>query len=323
MDSKEKDISISNIRAAAERIRGQVHPTPINSSTQLSKDFGVDLHFKCENFQKTGSFKVRGVLNKLQSLSAEERKNGLISVSAGNHAQAMAWAAAASGIECTVVMPDTASRTKIKATEEYGAAVLLPGGVHTAFAKMLELESEEGKTVIHPFEDPLILAGHGTVGLEVLEQLDSIDAIVVGVGGGALSAGIAIAAKEQNPNIKIYGAEPAGANAMQQSLAAGRPLRLEKVGSIADGLAPPMAGEIPFSILNKYMDDLVTVTEDEIRKAMYQLLTRTKLLVEPAGAAATAAVFAKRLPIRKGERVVSILSGGNVDLEKLPEFVLN
>jgi len=315
-------LSISDIRSAAERIGGKVHYTPINSSANLSEEYDVDLYFKCENFQKTGSFKVRGVLNKLQSLNKEEHGNGLVSISAGNHAQAMAWAAKISGIDCTMVMPETASKTKIKATEDYGAEVLLPGDVNAAFAKMLELESEEGKTLIHPFEDPLIIAGHGTVGLEVLEQLDNIDAIVVGVGGGALSSGIAIAAKEQNPKIKVYGVEPEGANAMQQSLKAGKPLRLEKVGSIADGLAPPMAGEVPFSILNKYLDDLVTVSEDEIRRAMYALLTRTKLLVEPAGAASTAAIFAQKLPL-KGQRVVSILSGGNVDLDKLPELVLN
>ncbi|MBL4736137.1 MAG: threonine/serine dehydratase [Flavobacteriales bacterium] len=316
------NLSLSNIKSAAKRISGHVHYTPINSSTKLSLAHGVDLHFKCENFQKTGSFKVRGVLNKLQSLTEEECQNGLVSISAGNHAQAMAWAAKASDISCTMIMPATASKTKIQATEDYGAEVLLPGDVNTAFAKMLELEREEGKTLIHPFEDPMIIAGHGTVGLEVLEQLDGIEAVVIGVGGGALSSGIAMAVKEQNPNIKIYGVEPEGANAMQQSLEAGKPLRLEKVGSIADGLAPPMAGELPFSILQNYMDDLVTVSEDEIRRAMYCLLTRTKLLVEPAGAAATAAIIAKKLPL-KGQRVVSILSGGNVDLDKLHELVLN
>lgn len=320
MDST--NITLSDIKTAQERISGHIHYTPINSSVKLSEQFGVDLHFKCENFQKTGSFKVRGVLNKLQELTKEEHQNGLVSISAGNHAQAMAWAAAKSGIGCTIVMPETASKTKIKATQDYGADVLLPGDVNAAFAKMLEIESEEGKTLIHPFEDPMIIAGHGTVGLEVLEQLNNIDAVVIGVGGGALSSGIAIAVKEQNPNIKIYGVEPEGANAMQQSLKAGKPVRLEKVGSIADGLAPPMAGEVPLGILQKYMDDLVTVSEDEIRRAMYYLLTRTKLLVEPAGAAATAAIITQKLPV-KGKRVVSILSGGNVDLDELGKLILN
>lgn len=320
MDST--NITLSNIESARVRIGEHVHYTPIHSSTKLNEEFGVDLHFKCENFQKTGSFKVRGVLNKIQGLTKEEQQNGLVSISAGNHAQAMAWAAARSGIGCTMVMPETASKTKIKATQDYGAEVLLPGDVNAAFAKMLEIEAEEGKTLIHPFEDPMIIAGHGTVGLEVLEQLDNIDAVVVGVGGGALCSGIAIAVKEQYPDIKIYGVEPEGANAMQQSLEAGKPLRLEKVGSIADGLAPPMAGEVPFGILQKYMDDLVTVSEDEIKRAMYYLLTRTKLLVEPAGAAATTAIIAEKLPL-KGKRVMSILSGGNVDLDKLQELILN
>jgi len=316
------EITLNDIRSAQERIKDQVHHTPIHSSTQLSSRSGVELFFKCENFQKTGSFKVRGVLNKILNLSEEEGSKGLVTISAGNHAQAIAWAATASGIQCTVVMPETASKTKIRATEEYGAEVVLPGDVFAAFEKTLQIEKEDGKTLVHPFEDKLIIAGHGTVGLEILEQLDDIDVVVVGIGGGALSSGIAIAVKEQNPKIKVYGVEPEGANAMQQSLAAGKPLQLEKVGSIADGLAPPMAGKVPFGIIKKYLDDVITVSDDEIASAVRDLITRTKLLVEPAGAAATAAILSEKIPLSKGQRVVSILSGGNVDLDKLSGIVL-
>ncbi|MBL4654878.1 MAG: threonine/serine dehydratase [Bacteroidia bacterium] len=317
-----EEISLLDIRSAHAKINDRVHYTPIYSSTQLSNRLGIELFFKCENFQKTGSFKVRGVLNKILNMSEEESSKGLVTISAGNHAQAIAWAATASGIQCTVVMPETASKTKIRATKEYGAEVVLPGDVFAAFEKTLQIEKEDGKTLVHPFEDKLIIAGHGTVGLEVLEQLDDVDVVVVGIGGGALSSGIAIAIKEQNPKIKVYGVGPEGANAMQQSLAAGKPLQLEKVGSIADGLAPPMAGKVPFGIIKKYLDDVITVSDDEIASAVRDLLTRTKLLVEPAGAAATAALLMEKLPISKGQRVVSILSGGNIDLDKLSGIVL-
>jgi len=316
------EISLRNIRSAQARIVDQVHYTPIYSSTQLSNRSGIELFFKCENLQKTGSFKIRGVLNKILNLNEVARSKGLVTISAGNHAQAIAWASKASGIQCTVVMPETASKSKIMATEEYGAEVILPGNVFAAFEKTLQIEKEEGKTLVHPFEDKFIIAGHGTVGLEVLEQLNNIDAVVVGIGGGALSAGIVIAIKEQNPKIKVYGVEPEGANAMQQSLAAGKPIQLDKVDTIADGLAPPMAGEVPFGIIKKYMDDVVTVSDDEIRNAVKDLLTTTKLLVEPAGAAATAAILSKKIPLLKGQRVVSILSGGNIDLDKLSGIVL-
>ncbi|MCH8331319.1 MAG: pyridoxal-phosphate dependent enzyme [Bacteroidetes bacterium] len=314
------EISLNDIRSAHAEIKDRVHYTPVHSSTQLSDRSGIELFFKCENLQKTGSFKVRGVLNKIAHLSEDARSKGLVSISAGNHAQAIAWAATAAGIQCTVVMPDTASKTKIEATKEYGAEVVQPGDVFAAFEKMQQIEREEGKTLVHPFEDKYIIAGHGTVGLEVLEQLDNIDAVVIGIGGGALSSGIAIAIKEQNPKIKVYGVEPEGANAMQQSLAAGKPIQLDKVNTIADGLAPPMAGEVPFTIIKNYLDDVVTVSDHEIGSAIKDLLTRTKLLVEPAGAAATAAILSKKISFSKGQRVVSILSGGNIDLDRLSDI---
>ena len=316
------EIYLKNIQSAHAVIKDRIHYTPIYSSTHLSNRSGIELFFKCENFQKTGSFKIRGVLNKILNMSDKASSRGLVTISAGNHAQAMAWAATGSGIQCTVVMPETASKTKIRATQEYGAEVVLPGDVFAAFEKTRQIEKEEGKTFVHPFEDEYIIAGHGTVGLEVLEQLDDVDIVVVGIGGGALSSGIAIAVKEQNPKIKVYGVEPEGANAMQQSLAAGEPLQLEKVGSIADGLAPPMAGKIPFGIIKKYLDDVITVSDFEIASAVRDLLTWTKLFVEPAGAAATAAILSGKIPLAKGQRVVSILSGGNYDLDKLADILL-
>ncbi|MEN8204073.1 MAG: threonine/serine dehydratase [Bacteroidota bacterium] len=319
----ESGISLSGISSAYTRIKDKVHYTPLFRSAQLGGRSGTELYFKCENLQKTGSFKVRGVLNKIGKLTEEQRSRGLVTVSAGNHAQAVAWAAAAMGVACTAVMPETASRTKIRATEAYGAKVILPGDVYAAFEKTLHLEKDEGLTFVHPFEDRHLIEGHGTVGLEIMEQLEHVDAVVCGVGSGALSSGIAVAMKEQNPKIRLYGVEPLGANAMQQSFEAGEAVTLDQVNTIADGLAPPMAGGLPFSILRKYMEEVVTVTDREIEHAVKELLSWTKLLVEPSGAAATAAILTNKLTFEKGERVVSVLSGGNMDLDLLSKFIQN
>ncbi|MDQ6887159.1 MAG: pyridoxal-phosphate dependent enzyme [Gemmatimonadota bacterium] len=314
--------TLHDVREARSRIEGRVHRTPLLGTSTLAERAGVArLDLKCESFQKTGSFKVRGVLNKLSQLESAARARGVVTVSAGNHAQALAWGARAAGIRCTVVMPAAASRSKVEASRGYGAEVIQHGTNMEAFAKASELAKERGLVFVHPFDDEQVIAGAGTVALELLEQTDAPDVIVVPVGGGGLISGIAIAAKEMYPAIRVVGVEPDGAAAMRRSLDAGRAVRLDSVATIADGLGAPMAGEITFEIVRRYVDDVVLVSDEEIAGAMRILLERTKLLAEGAGAAATAALLSRRLPVRPADRVVAILSGGNVDLERLEQVI--
>jgi threonine dehydratase len=311
-------LDLASIRAARERIAGRLHITPTVGSTRLGAAAGVDLVLKCENLQKTGSFKVRGALHKISRLDAGARARGVVTVSAGNHAQALAWAAREAGVAATVVMPANASTAKVDASRGYGAEVVLHGASSIdAFAKARELESERQLTFVHPFDDEVVCAGAGTVGLELLEQAPELDAVVVPIGGGGLIAGMLVALKESNPKLRVYGVEPEGAPSMRRSLDEGHAVHLDSVKTIADGLAAPMAGELNYEIVRKYADDVVLLGDDVIADAMRQLLLATKLLTEPAGAAATAAVLAGVLPLRRGERVAAVLSGGNIDLAKL------
>jgi threonine dehydratase len=314
-------LTLSDIHNARQRIGERVHHTPVLSATRLGATVGATLYHKCESLQKTGSFKVRGALNRLALLDDNAKARGVITVSAGNHAQALAWASRDAGVRCTVVMPATASRTKVDASRGYGAEVVLHGasGIE-AFARAHELAVERSLTFVHPFDDDAIMAGQGTVGLEVLEQLDNIDDVVVPIGGGGLIGGIAMAIKEQQPSIRVYGVEPTGAAVMRRSLDAGGPVRLETMKTIADGLAAPMAGDLTFPIVQRYVDDVVLVTDDEIAAAMRELLFSAKLLAEGGGAAATAAVLTRKLPV-EGRRVVAIVSGGNVDASRVKEIL--
>jgi threonine dehydratase len=310
--------TLSEITAARDRIAGKLHVTPTVASGRLGDRAGVKLFLKCENFQKTGSFKTRGALNKIGQLTRAERERGVITVSAGNHAQAVAWAARNAGIKATVVMFEKASPAKVEASRGYGADVVLYGesGIQS-FQKAHQLEREHGYTFVHPFDDELVAAGAGTVGLELLEQVADLDAVVIPIGGGGLIGGMLPAIKEQNPRIRVYGVEPTGASSMRQSLDAGHAVRLQSISTIADGLAAPMAGEIPFEMVRRYADDVVVIEDDVIAAALSELLLNTKLLAETAGAAATAAVLARAIPLRAGERVAAIVSGGNIDIPKL------
>ncbi len=294
-----------------------MHETPLLSATKIGERVGARLHLKCENLQKTGSFKPRGVLNKISQLSDDERAAGVVTISAGNHAQALAWAATRLGVTATVVMPAAASRTKAAASRSYGAEVVLHGTVFEAFEKARELERDRGLTFIHPFDDPHIIAGAAGVGLEIVEQLDDVDTIVVPIGGGGLIAGVAAAVKLSKPDVRVFGVEPEGAAAMRASVDAGRPMQLDAVSTIADGLAPPMAGELNYEYVERYVDDVVLVSDDEIRAAMEPLYPRARLVVEPSGAAALAALLAGRIPITPSDQVVAVLSGGNVDASRL------
>jgi len=314
-------LSLSEIQSARERIGDRVHHTPLLSATRIGARVGAVLYHKCESLQKTGSFKVRGAHNRLSLLDQAARARGVITVSAGNHAQALAWASRNEGVRCTVVMPTTASRTKVDASRGYGAEVVLYGSSGMeAFARAHELSVERSLTFVHPFDDDAIMAGQGTVALEILDQVDGIDDVVVPIGGGGLIGGIAVALKESKPSIKVYGVEPTGAAVMRKSLDAGYPVRLESMKTIADGLAAPMAGERTFAIVQKYVDDVVLVEEEEIMTAMRELLFSAKLLAEPAGAAATAAIMAGKLKL-DGRRVVAVLSGGNVDAQRVEEVL--
>ena len=314
-------ITLSAIHAARDRIGDRVHRTPVLSASRLGARAGVTLALKCESLQKTGSFKVRGALNRLTQLDETGRRRGVITVSAGNHAQALAWAARDARVACTVVMPSAASRMKVEASKGYGAEVVLHGATSIeAFTRAHELAAERGLTFVHPFDDDEIQAGQGTVGLEILEQAPDVDAVVVPIGGGGLIAGIAVAIKEQRPSVRVYGVEPTGAPAMRQSLDAGRPIRLDTVKTIADGLAAPMAGDLTYPVVVRYVDDVVLVSDEEIAGAMRDLLFSAKLLAEGGGAAATAALVAGRLPL-EGKRVVSVVSGGNVDADRVKQLL--
>jgi threonine dehydratase len=313
--------TLSDIRDARARIGDRVHQTPVLSASRLGAAASAVLMHKCESLQKTGSFKVRGALNRLALLDDAARAQGVITVSAGNHAQALAWASRDAGVRCTVVMPTTASRTKVDASRGYGAEVVLHGtsGME-AFARAHELSVERSLTFVHPFDDEAIMAGQGTVGLELLEQAEAIDDVIVPIGGGGLIAGIAVAIKEQRPSIKVYGVEPTGAAVMRKSLDAGHPVRLESMTTIADGLAAPMAGDLTYPIVQHYVDDVVLVSDEEIAAAMRELLFSAKLLTEGGGAAATAAVLTGKVPVQ-GRRVVAVVSGGNIDSARLVEVI--
>lgn len=310
-------IPVSEIQAAAERLAGTVHRTPILSSRAIGERAGVALRLKCECFQKTGSFKPRGALNKVLSLAAAERARGLVTVSAGNHAQAVAWAAKHVGVPCVVVMPTNAPRSKLDAVRGYGAEVVLHDDRATLFDKLHEVERERGLTFVHPFDDPVVLAGAGTVGLEILEDAPDVEVVVVPVGGGGLMGGVTSAIKGLAPAVRVVAVELAAGPGLGPALAAGKPVPVPRpADTLADGMTPPFVGALPLEIARS-VDEIVTVTEQEIIAAIALLMTRAKLYVEGSGAAATAALVAGKLKLRDGARVVSIVSGGNVDPDRV------
>ncbi len=274
---------------------------------------------KCENLQRTGCFKPRGGINRLATLSAEQQAAGVITISAGNNAQGIAFAARALGINATLVMPEGAPASKVAATRGYGAEVVLHGDVNAAFGKLEELQAERGLTMIHPFDDPMLIAGHGTVGLEIVEDLADVDAVVCGIGGGGLSGGLGVALSESS--VRVFGAEPEGAPTMTRALAAGEAVRLDTVETIAEGLAPPFVGDLNLLAAQRHVESVAMVTDDQIREAMRLLLERTKYVVEPSGAAALAGLLGGAFPVAGANRVVVVVSGGNVDLHRLGELL--
>ena len=313
-------VSLDRMVAARNVIHGRLHVTPVMRSTYLSDRVGARVHLKLELFQKTGSFKPRGVLNRLANLSDAERRRGLITLSAGNHAQAVAWAAREYGVRATVVMPTRATQTKVDATRGYGGDVVQTDG--DLLATALELQRARDLTLVHPFDCPFVIAGQGTLGLEVVEQVPDAETVVVGVGGGGLISGVAAAVKALRPNARVIGVEPVGAAGMTESLRRGEPARLDRIDTIADGLAAPFAGRLNYLHVRELVDDVVLVTDDEIVAAIPVLMERCKVMPEPAGAAAVAALLAGKVVPAAGSTTVAVVSGGNIDRRRLAELLV-
>lgn len=314
-------ITKDDIEAARERIGPHVFETPVLTSRRLGdRAGGIHLHLKCESMQRTGSFKARGALNAMLQLSREERARGVVTVSAGNHAQALAWAAGIVGADCIAVMPEGASAAKIAATKGYGGTVEVTSGARSAAFERAQEIAAQGRVLIHPFEDPRVAAGQGTVALELLEQVPRASMVVVPIGGGGLISGMAIALKSARPDIRVIGVEPEGAATMRLSLDAGSPQTLAPV-TVADGLAAPMVGAMTLDLTRRYVDDVLLVSDEEIVAAMRELLAVAKVLTEPAGAAATAALLSGKAQPDRGTHVVSVISGANVDLERLKSLL--
>ena len=308
-------INIADIHKAYSNISINIHRTPISTSTYLSQKFNSKIFFKQELFQKTGSFKIRGVLNKLSSLTTDQLKNGVVSLSSGNHAQAVAYGSKIYNISSTIVMPTYSTKSKIEATKGYGAKVIITD--EDLISVVNEIQKETNATLIHPFDDDYIIAGQGTLGLEITEDMPDIDHIFTAIGGGGLISGICIAMKAHNPKIKIIGVEPEGADGMRQSLEKKKPVTLDSINTIADGLSAPFIGKRNFEIVQKHIDQLITVSDKEIIESMWLIFERTKLFVEPSAAAGLAPILFDKYKLPINSKAMFILCGGNIDKEKL------
>ena len=305
-------LSLDDVYRARERIGDRLHRTPLLGSGTLSEQTGVDVHFKAELFQRTGSFKPRGVLNKLATLTDEEKRRGVISISAGNHAQALAYASALDGIDALVVMWQTASPMKIRAAQGYGATIDTEApDIPTAFTRLEELVETTGRTLVHPYDDPYVMAGQGTVGVEILEDAPDADVVLVQVGGGGLVSGIATAVKGMRPGARIVAVEPERSPALHESLKAGEPVTVE-AKSIADGLNGPYAGANCVQVCKEHGVESILVSEDALKEAFRFMYTRMKLACEVAGAATAAALLAGAVELERGQTVAAVVSGGNV-----------
>ena len=317
-------VTIDDIRKAQDTIKDIVKRTDILESTKLSLLTNANIYYKCENLQKTGSFKVRGACNKIANLTEEEKSKGVIASSAGNHAQGVALGAKMNSIEATIVMPSTAPLAKVTATKSYGANVVLEGLVYDdAYAKAVEIQNETGATFLHPFNDKYVIAGQGTIGLEIFEQMNNkVDTILCPIGGGGIIAGIATAAKALNPNVKIVGVQTANIPSMYESMKSGKVTTAFKSTSIADGISVKTVGELTFNIAKDLIDEVVLVQEDEIAEAVLFLMENQKVVAEGSGAVTTAAILTGKYKPKENENVVLIISGGNIDVNTLNRIVV-
>ncbi len=314
-------ITLADIRAAAARFGASVRRTPLLYSGTLSALSDARVSLKVESLQYTGSFKIRGAMNRIASLSAEERARGVIAASAGNHAQGVAVAAGAHGVHATIIMPRTTPIAKVEATRGYGGEVVLHGDTYEeACDKSIRLAKERRLVSIPAFDDPLIVAGQGTAGLEIAEEMPDADAVLVPVGGGGLAGGIAVAVKSLVPGAQIVGVQVEAAPGVRRSLQEGRPVSVPPGATIAEGIAVGGPGAVTFPLLQRYLDDVLLVDDDEVAQAMVLLMERTKLVVEGAGAAGVAALMSRKIDL-SGKRVVAVISGGNVDINMLARVV--
>jgi len=322
VEKKRRIPTFEDILRAQEVLLGTIRKTPLQTSRTFSGLAGTNLFLKLECLQVTGSFKARGAFVKISSLSDKRAGHGIIAASAGNHAQGVAYAAALKKIPCTIVMPQNASPAKVAATRSYGAKVVRRGGDYDdAWAATQEIAKADNTTIVHAFDDPEIIAGQGTIGLELLEDLPDVDRVYLPIGGGGLAAGIAIAIKSRKPNIKIIGVESNAFPAMKESVAKGSIQPTKRGYSIADGIAVKKPGELTHKIISNYLDDIVLVDDISIVKTMFLLMERAKLVVEPAGAASLAYLLSSGGPIGSKDKIVAILSGGNVDMYLLGQVV--
>ena len=314
-------IQLSDIQAALERIRSDIRISPCTHSETFSGLTNNSIFLKLDNQQRTGAFKERGALNKLLTLNQVERSHGVIAASAGNHAQGVAYHAGRHNIKARIVMPLPTPLTKVSATRAYGAEVLLHGtNYDEAYEKAVEQSQQHSLTLIHAFDDDAVIAGQGTVGLEILQQHPEVEVIVAPIGGGGLIGGISCAVKETNPAIQVFGVQPSRIPSMKAAVAEGKPVTLASAKTIADGIAVRRAGERTLPLVQKYVDDIVTVEEEEIANAILLLLEREKTLAEGAGAAAIAAVLNRKLPLQ-GKKIAVLVCGGNIDVTLLSRII--
>jgi len=311
-------LSLADVEAARDRIDDVVRWTPLEYSHQFSEMTGADVHLKLETFQRTGAFKIRGATNRIATLDEDARDAGVVTASAGNHAQGVALAASRSGVDATIVMPEHAPISKVEATERYGGRTVLHGADYDeAQAKAHEIEREEGRTYVHAFDDEEVMAGQGTIGLEIVDDLPAVDTVVVPVGGGGLISGIATAVKARKPDVRVIGVQAEGAASLPESVRTGHITELDEVNTIADGIATRKVGERPFEIIRERVDEVVTVDDEQIAVALTYLLERSKTLVEGAGAVPMAALLFDQFDYNEGETVVPALCGGNIDTNQL------
>jgi threonine dehydratase len=316
-------IELADVESAVDRVRETSRRTPIDYSHTFSDMTGANVHLKMENFQRTGSFKIRGATNRIVTLPEDAKEKGVVTASAGNHAQGVALAASRSGVDSKIVMPEYAPISKINATQSYGAEVVLHGADYNDAADHAhEIEREEDRTYVHAFDDPYVMAGQGTIGLEIIEDIPEVETVLVPIGGGGLISGVATAIKGRNPDVRIVGVQAEGASSVAQSLQKGEIYERDSVDTIADGIATRRVGDEPFEVIRERVDEVVTVSDPEIAMALTYVLERGKTLVEGAGAAPLAALLFEKFDFEPDETIVPAMCGGNIDLNTLTTVIM-
>ena len=317
--AEKRELTLDKIYHASYVLKDVIRKTEMIHAPELNSE--CEVYLKTENLQVTGSFKVRGAYYKISQLSEEEKACGVVASSAGNHAQGVALAAAKNGISSLICIPDSAPISKVEATKSYGAEVeLVSGAYDDSYKRALDLVEEQGRTLIHPFDDPDVIAGQGTIGLEILDQLKDVDVVLVPIGGGGLISGVAYAIKRMQPNVKVYGVQAAGAPSMLESIRKKEKVTLETVDTFADGIAVKHPGDLTYELVSSYVDDIVTVTDDEVANAILAMIEERKLIAEGAGAVSVAAAMYNKVPL-KGKKVCCVVSGGNIDVNILSKVI--